>query len=127
MKQITFAEFYQECKGKLSLNQLRDLEPSSEYFKCSDAFIGLDFYPQKKGIWISIAVGRGPVWLQELKKECLNIGVGIIGFLTTEDNEAVNTLARYYGATLRDTDIQGKILYEINFTHRRFKTFQEAA
>ncbi len=103
MTGVTFAEFFEACKDRLTDIQLRALNPQAEYFRMGEGWLGcfVREYEGKRMLWISIFVGgMRDLWalrraieaakVDEVSAEC-------------RKGSVVERLAFYYGASMVET------------------------
>ena len=69
MTRVSFAEFFAECKDRLTDVQLRQLEPDAEYLRLSGGYLGLKTRIEngQREALVSVAVGSSMRWLWELR------------------------------------------------------------
>lgn len=99
MTRISFAQFFDECKSRLTDEQLRALNGDDMYFKSENTYFGAS--ESEKNVWLSIVVGdlRG---VREIARGVVQIGIKRVGFLC-RPGSASHAIARYYKAQIKES------------------------
>ena len=100
MKPVSFAEFFDECKQRLTPGQIFNLQGSATYFKLDGGgYCGLIIEPDR--VWVSILVGGiKDVW--HIRREMVKNGVPLVGWKCRPESP-MHKIAKYYGAQIEDS------------------------
>lgn len=101
MTYSTFCLFYDAVKEQLTYDQLKALNPHFHYFEHSDGWSGLGISADRKALWVSIAVGKGPKLMREIREEAQRLGCETVGWLCRKDTPSYR-IAEYYKADIKD-------------------------
>lgn len=132
LEQIFFPEFYNAIKHELPHELFKHLDPDEtrenypfRYFKCRGVYLG--FYQELDDLFIFMAVGSGPEFMREIRKEAVRVGFKGVKFITSENNKTVQILAKYYKANLIAVEPQfygpneDGLIYRIDLSNSRVK------
>jgi len=99
MTECTFGEFFDNCKDRLTMNQIRNLVGSASYFKLDQGYCGLLIEPDR--VWVSILVGGiRDIW--KLRQVMMNKGMKAVGWKCRPESP-MHKIAKYYGAQIEDS------------------------
>ena len=100
MREISFGEFFEAVKDRIPLERVKDLNGSHDCFEHEGTYLSMYYHAGKNGIWLSWIVGSGIGWAREIKEACKRGNIAFVGFMTKTDNKAVNSLAKYWKASI---------------------------
>jgi hypothetical protein len=110
LTQISFGQFYNSVKDRLTDSQLRMMDGNDLCFESEGTFLSISLH--NSTIWVAWVVGEGVKWMHELKTMSTKAGFKFVQFQTKADNLAVNAIARYWKAK---SEIQGDfVIYTID-------------
>lgn len=109
---MEFGEFFLAVKDRLTLEQIRELDPFAEFVKEGNSFLALKAFG-KNGLWVDWSVGEGLDWMHKIRDFARRNNIKVVAFETKSDNKAVLAIAKYWKAR-RIADIAGKIVFEID-------------